>query len=257
MLGKLGRIFGIGRQPDSLITVKRGDDATGDDGPLIRLSGVSKVLGTGDSRTQALEQIDLEITRGEFLSVNGPSGCGKTTLLSILGLLDSPTEGSYELNGHEATKLSAAQRAHVRNSEIGFIFQSFNLIGDLSVAENVDLPLSYLGIPTHERKERVLEALSRFNLAEFADRHPSELSGGHQQRVAVARAVVGRPEVLLADEPTGNLNSEQAAVVIEMLSELHDAGATICLVSHDPRWSEVARRTVSLFDGTIVASDFA
>jgi len=255
MLGKLGRILGMGRASD-VISVKQGDDSSADDGPLIRLSGVSKILGAGDSRTQALDHVDLEIERGEFLSVNGPSGCGKTTLLSILGLLDSPSEGRYELNGHEATKLSAAQRAHVRNREIGFIFQSFNLIGDLSVAENVDLPLSYLGIPARERSDRVMEALSRFNLAEFASRHPSELSGGHQQRVAVARAVVGRPEILLADEPTGNLNSEQAAVVIEMLSELHAGGATICLVSHDPRWSEVARRTVNLFDGIIVEPDF-
>ncbi len=254
MLGRLGRIFGMG-EPDAVITVRQGDDATGDDGPLIRLRRVGKVLGTGDSRTQALDQVDLEIERGEFLSVNGPSGCGKTTLLSILGLLDSPTEGSYELNGHEVTKLSASQRAHVRNREIGFIFQSFNLIGDLSVAENVDLPLSYLGIPTRERRDRVMEALSRFSLADLANSHPGQLSGGHQQRVAVARAVVGRPEILLADEPTGNLNSEQAEVVIEMLSELHAGGATICLVSHDPRWSKVARRTVNLFDGAIVDSD--
>ena len=255
MLGKLGRIFGLGGTPESSITVRRADDAKGDDGPLIRLRGMSKVLGSGDSRTHALDKIDLEITRGEFLAVNGPSGCGKTTLLSILGLLDTPTEGTYELNGHEVTKLSASQRAHVRNREIGFIFQSFNLIGDLSIAENVDLPLSYQGLPTHERRERVMEALSRFSLADLADSHPSQLSGGDQQRVAVARAVVGRPEILLADEPTGNLNSEQALVVIEMLTELHDGGATICLVSHDPRWTEVARRTVDLFDGAIVARE--
>lgn len=252
MLGKLGRIFGMGRKPDDLITVRQGDEATGDGGPLIRLSGVSKVFGSGDSRTVALDQIDLEIARGEFLSVNGPSGCGKTTLLSILGLLDSPTAGSYELNGHEATRLPASQRAHLRNREIGFIFQSFNLIGDLSVAENVDLPLSYMGISTRERQERVMEALRRFDLAELANRYPSQLSGGHQQRVGVARAVVGRPEILLADEPTGNLNSEQAVVVIEMLTELHEGGATICLVSHDPRWREVTGRTVNLFDGRIV-----
>ena len=255
MFGKLGRIFGMGRKGESF-SVKRDLEAAEDSGPLIRLSDVTKVLGAGESSTVALDHVNLEIERGEFISVNGPSGCGKTTLLSIMGLLDSPTQGSYELNGHEAARLSASQRAHVRNREVGFIFQSFNLIGDLSVAENVDLPLSYLGISASERKERVLEALERFDLADLASRHPSELSGGHQQRVAVARAVVGRPEILLADEPTGNLNSEQAAKVVGMLSELHDAGATICLVSHDPRWSEVAQRTVNLFDGTIVDPDF-
>jgi putative ABC transport system ATP-binding protein len=254
MLGALSRIFGRSRVPEGF-SVKAVDDAP-DAGPLIRLSGISKVLGSGDSRTTALDGIELEIQRGEFLSVNGPSGCGKTTLLSLLGLLDSPTTGSYELNGHDTAQLTPAQRAYVRNREIGFIFQSFNLIGDLSVAENVDLPLSYLGIPMKERRERVTEALERFNIGEFASRHPSELSGGHQQRVAVARAVIGRPEILLADEPTGNLNSEQAAIVVEMLSELHAGGATICLVSHDPRWSEVSRRTVNLFDGTIADGDF-
>ncbi|NKB90477.1 MAG: ATP-binding cassette domain-containing protein [Acidobacteria bacterium] len=247
-------MFGLGSTPSTFTTVRSAEDV--DTGPLIKLDGISKVLGAGSSKTQALEGIDLEIERGEFVGVNGPSGCGKTTLLSILGLLDTPTGGSYLLNGHETTKLAAGDRAHARNREIGFIFQSFNLIGDMTVAENVDLPLSYLGLPGSERRERVAEALERFDLSDVAKRQPSQLSGGHQQRVAVARAVVGRPEILLADEPTGNLNSEQAVKVVEMLSELHAEGATICLVSHDPRWSEVTQRTLNLFDGTLVAADF-
>jgi putative ABC transport system ATP-binding protein len=256
MLGKLGRLFGMGAAPSGFTTVQQSGEEM-PDGPLIRLRGVSRVLGSGDSKTQALEGIDLEIQRGEFLGVNGPSGCGKTTLLSILGLLDSPNTGSYELNGFETTKLPAADRAHVRNGEIGFIFQSFNLIGDLSVAENVDLPLSYQGLSGPERRDRVAAALDRFDLTDVATHHPSQLSGGHQQRVAVARAVIGRPQILLADEPTGNLNSEQAVKVVNMLSELHAGGATICLVSHDPRWSDVTQRTVKLFDGTLVEDDFS
>ncbi len=249
MFGKLGRVFGFGGSGTGFTTVKGGDD--GHQGPLIRLQGVSKVFGSGSSRTVALEAIDLEIERGEFVGVDGPSGCGKTTLLSLLGLLDSPTEGTYELNGFDINRLGASERAHVRNREIGFIFQSFNLIGDLTAYENVDLPLTYLGLGAPERKRRVLEALERFDIADRAKRYPSQLSGGHQQRVAVARAVVSEPEILLADEPTGNLNSEQAASVIEILSELHAAGSTICLVTHDPRWREVTRRTVRLFDRSI------
>lgn len=248
MFGKLGRIFGLGGVSSGFTTQRLEQPS---DGPLIRLQGVSKVFGSGSSRTVALEGIDLSIERGEFVGVDGPSGSGKTTLLSLIGLLDTPTEGTYELNGFEVNRLAASERAHARNREIGFIFQSFNLIGDLTVYENVELPLTYLGLPGQERRRRVTGALERFEIADRASRYPSQLSGGHQQRVAVARAVVGEPEILLADEPTGNLNSEQAEAVIEILSELHAGGATICLVTHDPRWREVTRRTVRLFDGTI------
>ena len=250
MFGRLGRLFGLGRAaraPQFSVAAQSADGA-----PIIRLRDVDRVFGSGSSRSVALQGIDLAIERGEFVGVDGPSGSGKTTLLSILGLLDVPTSGSYLLNGHPVEKMPPAQRAQTRSREIGFIFQSFNLIGDMTVAENVELPLTYLGLPGGDRRDRVQGALERVGMTSKADSYPSQLSGGHQQRVAVARAVVGEPQILLADEPTGNLNSEQASVVIQMLAELHGAGSTICLVTHDPRWREVTRRTVHLFDGCVV-----
>jgi putative ABC transport system ATP-binding protein len=221
--------------------------------PLIKLESVRKVFYTDEVETHALDNINIEIGRGEYVSIAGPSGCGKSTLLSILGLLDTPTEGSYVLNTRPATALSLSERARVRNREVGFIFQSFNLIGDLTVYENVELPLTYLGMPATQRRGHVAAALERVDMADRAKQMPSQLSGGQQQRVAVARAVVGEPEIILADEPTGNLNSHQAETVIAMLTELHDSGATILLVTHDPRWQETVQRSVELFDGTIVA----
>ncbi|HJO05647.1 MAG TPA: ABC transporter ATP-binding protein [Acidobacteriota bacterium] len=253
MLARLARLFGRGRSAQADFTVSSGGPAgDADGGALIRLRGVDRAFGRGVSRNIALQGVDLEIERGEFIGVDGPSGSGKTTLLSILGLLDTPTAGSYLLNGRAVEEMPASQRARTRNREIGFIFQSFNLIGDMTAFENVDLPLSYLGLPGGERRDRVTEALERVGMAAKAGSYPSQLSGGHQQRVAVARAVVGGPQILLADEPTGNLNSDQASVVIQMLAELHEAGSTICLVTHDPRWREVTRRTVHLFDGRVV-----
>jgi putative ABC transport system ATP-binding protein len=223
-------------------------------GPLVRLEGVTKTFVVDRVETHALASVDLEVERGEFVAVNGPSGSGKSTLLSIVGLLDTPSAGTYLLNGFDVAGLGAKNRAALRNREVGFIFQSFNLIGDLTVRENVELPLTYQGLAGAERRERVDATLARFELADLADRYPSALSGGHQQRVAVARAVVGAPRLLLADEPTGNLSSRQAEAVIEMLQELHRGGATILLVSHDPRWRGVVGRAVELFDGSVVAS---
>jgi len=223
-------------------------------GPLIRLDGIGKAFVIdSEVTTHALRDVNLEVDRGEFVAVNGPSGSGKTTLLSICGLLEEPTSGGYVLNGHDVSHLKPSARAGVRNREVGFIFQSFNLIGDLTVAENVELPLTYLGLPATERRERVAAALERVDIVDRAKQMPGQLSGGQQQRVAVARAVVGEPEIILADEPTGNLNSHQAETVIAMLSELHEAGATILLVTHDPRWKQTVQRSVELFDGTIVA----
>jgi putative ABC transport system ATP-binding protein len=221
-------------------------------GKLIRMTGVKKVFFTDEVETHALSDIHLEISRGEYLSIAGPSGCGKTTLLSILGLLDSPTGGEYWINGKEVAKLSATDRARIRNREVGFIFQAFNLIGDLDVFENVELPLTYRGMPSAERRQRVQEALERVGMAHRMKHYPAQLSGGQQQRVAVARAVVGRPSILLADEPTGNLDSKNAEAVMGLMDELHEEGATICMVTHDPRWARHARRTVHLFDGRVV-----
>jgi putative ABC transport system ATP-binding protein len=223
-------------------------------GSLVRLDGVTKIFVVDRVETPALSNVDLAVERGEFVAVNGPSGSGKSTLLSIVGLLDTPSAGTYHLNGFDVAGLGAKNRAALRNREVGFIFQSFNLIGDLTVRENVELPLTYQGLAGAERRERVDAALARFELADLAGRYPSALSGGHQQRVAVARAVVGEPRLLLADEPTGNLSSGQAEAVIEMLVELHRGGSTILLVSHDPRWRGVVGRAVELFDGGIVAS---
>jgi putative ABC transport system ATP-binding protein len=225
--------------------------------PLIRLSGVTKVFLTDEVETHALSGIHLDIREGEYCSIAGPSGCGKTTLLSILGLLDTPSDGSYALKGHEVATLSFAERARVRNREIGFIFQSFNLIGDLTVFENVELPLTYRGTSASDRKAFVTEALERVGMAHRAKHLPSQLSGGQQQRVAVARALAGRPAILLADEPTGNLDSHNGEAVMHLLRELHQGGATICMVTHDERFAQHADRTVHLFDGRIVEDRMA
>ena len=220
--------------------------------PLIALAGIKKVFYTDEVETHALSDIHLEIRKGEYLAIAGPSGCGKTTLLSILGLLDSPTEGSYTLDGQPVSRLTAAERARVRNRQIGFIFQAFNLIGDLTVYENVELPLTYRGMPAEERRKRVQAALERVGMSHRMKHFPAQLSGGQQQRVAVARAVAGDPAILLADEPTGNLDSTNGEAVMELLRELHQAGATICMVTHDARYARHAERSVHLFDGKVV-----
>ena len=219
---------------------------------LIRLDGVTKVFVTDEVETHALAGIHMDIKRGEYVAIAGPSGCGKSTLLAILGLLDSPSDGSYTLKGNSVEKLKLSERARIRNREIGFIFQAFNLIGDLTVYENVELPLTYRGMGSSERKKRVHEALERVGMSHRVKHYPSQLSGGQQQRVAVARALVGEPAILLADEPTGNLDSANGEAVMELLRELHRAGATICMVTHDPRYARHADRSVHLFDGRIV-----
>ena len=219
---------------------------------LLKLEGVQKVFYTDEVETHALDNIHLEIETGEFVSIAGPSGCGKSTLLSILGLLDSPSNGNYWLNGKSVDGLSLSERARIRNREVGFIFQSFNLIGDLSVYENVELPLTYRGMPAGERKKNVTESLERVGMVHRAKHLPSQLSGGQQQRVAVARAIVGQPLILMADEPTGNLDSKNGDAVMELMRELHQGGATICMVTHDQRFARHADRTIHLFDGTIV-----
>lgn len=220
--------------------------------PLIRLHGVTKVFATEDVETHALSGIHMEIRRGEFISIAGPSGCGKSTLLSILGLLDTPSDGDYTLNGRPVHSLSMSERARVRNRELGFVFQAFNLIGDLTVYENVELPLTYRGMTASERKKRVHEALERVGMSHRVKHYPAQLSGGQQQRVAVARALAGSPSILLADEPTGNLDSANGESVMQLMSELHRNGATICMVTHDPRYAQMADRTIHLFDGRIV-----
>jgi len=220
--------------------------------PLMRLQAVKKVFLTEEMETHALANIHLDIHPGEFVSVSGPSGCGKSTLLSIIGLLDSPSDGEYLLDGQPVARLSLAERTRVRNRQIGFIFQNFNLIGDLTVFENVELPLTYRGQAAAERSQRVREALEKVGMAHRMKHYPSQLSGGQQQRVAVARALVGRPLILLADEPTGNLDSNNGEAVMNLLEELHKGGATICMVTHDPRYARQADRTVYLFDGQVV-----
>ena len=220
--------------------------------PLIRLDAVTKVFLTDEVETHALSGIHLDIRDGEYISIAGPSGCGKSTLLSILGLLDTPSNGSYALKGSEVANLSFADRARIRNREIGFIFQSFNLIGDLTVFENVELPLTYRGMGAGDRKTLVTQALDRVGMAHRAKHLPSQLSGGQQQRVAVARALAGKPAILLADEPTGNLDSRNGEAVMNLLKELHAGGATICMVTHDERFAQHADRTVHLFDGRVV-----
>jgi len=224
---------------------------------LIHVEDLQKVFVTEEVETHALSGVHLKIRKGEYIAISGPSGCGKSTLLSILGLLDSPTEGSYRLNDRPVADLSASQRARIRNREVGFIFQSFNLIGDLTVYENVELPLTYQKMPKAKRKEQVHNALEKVGMAHRMKHYPSQLSGGQQQRVAVARAIVTEPSILLADEPTGNLDSANGDTVMEMLAELHKAGSTICMVTHDPRYTKHAQRTIHLFDGRIVEDEIA
>ncbi len=219
---------------------------------LIHLQSVTKVFSTDEVETHALAGVELTINKGEYLSISGPSGCGKSTLLAILGLLDTPSDGTYVLNDTRVDHMKLSQRARVRNREIGFIFQAFNLIGDLTVYENVELPLTYRNMPASERKRLVKDALERVGMSHRIKHYPSQLSGGQQQRVAVARALAGRPSILLADEPTGNLDSANGEQVMNLLSELHQEGATICMVTHDPRYARCADRTITLFDGRIV-----
>jgi putative ABC transport system ATP-binding protein len=238
----------------SLVEAPRGYSPSPNDGnsPLIHLDNIRKVFLTDEVETHALSGIRLDIKRGEYVAIAGPSGCGKTTLLSILGLLDAPTDGEYTLDSRPVAKLTAAERARVRNRQIGFIFQAFNLIGDLTVYENVELPLTYRDMSGDERKRRVQEALERVGMLHRMKHYPAQLSGGQQQRVAVARAVAGSPLLLLADEPTGNLDSTNGESVMRLLQELHRDGATIVMVTHDPRYARHADRTVSLFDGRVV-----
>ena len=220
--------------------------------PLIHLEKVTKVFATEEVETHALEEVDLQISPGEYLSVSGPSGCGKSTLLSLIGLLDSPTGGHYWLKSRPVETLNFNERARIRNREVGFIFQSFNLIGDLTIQENVELPLTYRGMLASERKRRVSEALEKVGMTHRIKHYPSQLSGGEQQRVAVARAQAGDPGILLADEPTGNLDSKNGEAVMQLLDDLHRQGATICIVTHDPRFAAHAERVVNLLDGRIV-----
>jgi len=225
------------------------------DATLIELKQIRKVFLTDEIETHALANIDLEIRKGEFVAIAGPSGCGKSTLLSILGLLDSPTDGNYRLNGKAVANLNHAERARIRNREVGFIFQSFNLIGDLTVYENVELPLTYRGMTSSERKQRVEAALEKVGISHRSKHYPFQLSGGQQQRVAVARALAGKPAILLADEPTGNLDSKNGEAVMQLLGELHREGATICMVTHDARFARHAQRTVHLLDGRVVEGE--
>jgi putative ABC transport system ATP-binding protein len=220
--------------------------------PLLRLEGVTKVFTTDEVETHALAGIHLEINKGDYISISGPSGCGKSTLLAILGLLDTPSDGKYVLNDTPVETLKMRDRARIRNREIGFIFQAFNLIGDLTVYENVELPLTYRNMPARERKGLVMEALERVGMSHRMKHYPSQLSGGQQQRVAVARALVGKPSILLADEPTGNLDSANGEAVMDLLRDLHRSGATICMVTHDPRYARTADRIIQLFDGRVV-----
>jgi putative ABC transport system ATP-binding protein len=221
------------------------------------MEDVRKVFFTDEVETHALAGIHMQIGKGEYVAINGPSGCGKSTLLSILGLLDSPTDGEYWLNGHEVADLSMSERARIRNREVGFIFQAFNLIGDLTVYENVELPLTYRGMPSAERRKAVQDALDKVEMSHRMKHYPSQLSGGQQQRVAVARALGGSPSILLADEPTGNLDSKNGEAVMNLMKSLHAEGATICMVTHDPRYALYAERSIHLFDGAIVEEDVA
>ena len=224
---------------------------------VIHVRGVSKVFQTEEVRTHALSDVNLSIGRGEYVAISGPSGCGKSTLMSILGLLDTPTAGEYELNGQPVARLTAKERARARNRQIGFIFQSFNLLGDMTVAENVALPLTYRGMSTAEQKAHVERALDRVGMTQRARHYPAQLSGGQQQRVAVARAVAGEPAILLADEPTGNLDSRNGEAVMRLLAELHQAGATVCMVTHDTRFAGHATRVIHVLDGRVVDRDTA
>jgi putative ABC transport system ATP-binding protein len=223
--------------------------------PLIHLEGLTKVFYTDEIETHALDGVHLDIEKGEYVAIAGPSGCGKSTLLAILGLLHPPTGGQYTLNGTPVAQLSTADRARIRNREVGFIFQSFNLIGDLTVAENVELPLTYRKMPVAERRKRVTESLERVGMSHRIKHYPGQLSGGQQQRVAVARAIVGSPSIVLADEPTGNLDSRNGESVMTLMRELNREGATICMVTHDPRYAKHADRSVHLFDGRVVEEE--
>jgi putative ABC transport system ATP-binding protein len=218
---------------------------------LISLRGINKVFFTDEVETHALDDVHFEIEQGEYVAISGPSGCGKTTLLSILGLLDTPSGGEYTLAGESVARLAPSERARVRNRQIGFIFQAFNLIGDLTVFENVELPLTYRDMPASERRSRVIAALERVGMSHRSKHYPAQLSGGQQQRVAVARAVAGDPAILLADEPTGNLDSKNGEAVMDLLRELNENGSTVCMVTHDSRYAEHADREVSLFDGKV------
>ena len=224
---------------------------------LIKLEGIKKVFYTDEVETHALADVHFTVGEGEYVAISGPSGCGKTTLLSILGLLDTPSDGTYTLANEAVAGLSAADRARVRNRQIGFIFQAFNLIGDLTVYENVELPLTYRGMSSVERKDRVQKALERVGMSHRMKHYPAQLSGGQQQRVAVARAVAGDPAILLADEPTGNLDSQNGEQVMDLLKELHQSGSTICMVTHDPRYAQHADREIHLFDGKVVDTPVA
>jgi len=226
--------------------------ATAANGTMIRMENITKVFYTDEVETHALSGIHMEIRKGEYVSIAGPSGSGKSTLLALIGLLDSPTDGTYVLNGQPVANLKINERSRIRNREIRFIFQSFNLIGDLNVYENVELPLTYRGMPSAERKQRVQTALERVGMSHRTKHYPSQLSGGQQQRVAVARALAGSPSILLADEPTGNLDSRNAEAVMDLLRDLHQEGATICMVTHDPRFAKHAERQIHLFDGRVV-----
>jgi putative ABC transport system ATP-binding protein len=229
----------------------------GESRPVVSLQNLTKKFVTDEVETHALSDVNIEIRRGDYVSISGPSGCGKSTLLSIIGLLDTPTLGSYALNGRPVADLSATERARIRNREIGFIFQSFNLIGDLSVFENVELPLTYRGMSPVDRKDRVTRALDAVGMSHRAKHLPSQLSGGQQQRVAVARAIAGEPSLLLADEPTGNLDSKSGESVMDLLHRIHENGSTICIVTHDPRYARHAQRSINLFDGRVVDAGVA
>jgi len=222
--------------------------------PLIHMQGIKKVFYTDEVETHALQDIHFHIDKGEYVAISGPSGCGKTTLLSILGLLDTPSDGEYDLAGESVARLTPIERARVRNRQIGFIFQAFNLIGDLTVFENVELPLTYRDMPATERRDRVAAALDRVGMSHRAKHYPTQLSGGQQQRVAVARAVAGDPAILLADEPTGNLDSKNGEAVMDLLRELNKNGSTICMVTHDSRYAQHADREVHLFDGKVASA---
>ncbi len=221
--------------------------------PVIQVTDMTKVYSTEEVETHALNGVHLTVEEGEYVAVMGPSGCGKTTFLSLLGLLDEPSSGSYHLSGTPVESLNASERAHVRNRHIGFVFQAFNLIGDLSVFENVELPLVYRGgISRNERRERVTRVLEEVGMAHRLRHYPGQLSGGQQQRIAVARALVGEPDILLADEPTGNLDSKSGEAVMSLLDELNGKGATILMVTHDPHYATRAKRIVRLHDGQVV-----
>jgi putative ABC transport system ATP-binding protein len=230
-------------------------ERTGAWSPLVYMEDVTKTFGKGESEARVLRGVDLEIHRGEWTSIVGPSGCGKSTLLAIMGLMDSPTSGVYTFDGQPAHNLSASARARIRAEEIGFVFQGFHLIGDLTVFENVEQPLSYQKMKSAERRRRVEEALERVGMAEQARRRPGQLSGGEQQRVAVARALAGRPRMLLADEPTGSLDSANGEAIMGLLRDVHESGTTICMVTHDPRFVHLAHRVLHMLDGKIVSGD--